>query len=73
MSDEEIMDMARAYLGFLKLNLNDPERVDNAKMMEFERLMNSDDHCRGLTIGFCRGYRACEAIRMTPTLQPGSN
>lgn len=73
MSDEEIMGMAKTYVGILKLNLIDPERTPDDKMVEFKRLMNSEDHCRGLAIGFVRGFRACEQLRQTPTLQPGSN
>lgn len=73
MDDEELVDLARGYIAILQLNLADHELERDENTNEFERLMRNRDHLAGLAIGFAKGYRACEAMRATPTLNPGSN
>lgn len=72
MSDEEIVNLAKAYVMMLHEAANEPYATEG-RDDEMRKYMQTDEHRTGLVIGFVRGYRACEAMRSTPTLQPGSN
>ena len=70
MSDEQLVAIAKAYIEVLRFAANDPTLPldDNLK-----RMIEKEDHCAGLVIGFVRGWRLCQENQSTPTLTPGSN
>jgi hypothetical protein len=73
MSDRELCELAHVWIGILRQSVSDPQKRLDEDTKEFERLIDSEDHCCGLVIGFARGYRLCEEMTSKPTLQPGSN
>jgi elongation factor P--beta-lysine ligase len=70
MTEEQLVNIAKAYIEVLRWSMNDPDHPVDAKLSS---MLKTQEHCAGIAIGFVRGWRMCEETTCSRTIQPGSN